>query len=447
MNPYLIEPYNAYTHGKKRKKHWTELMEEEALYHKMIQDQLRLQETKEQTAQQQTTAQAAAAAGAGGVAPYEYYNPGTKVINFSATPLYGDAPLTVQFTNLTTNPGDDEFVWYFGDGETSTLAQPGSHTYNLTGSVITATGTGSYTVILSASQASLGQAGHTIKTGYISASNPSIGSLGIVPNRYETDVNSPITWTNTISGANRVAVAWGDGIASTASYSGSYSVAVNSLTHSYISQSGYTASFTAFNTIYGTLGTTSSRITINQPVTAAFTSSNTVGNAPLAVTFSNQSSYGAAYRWEFGSGSLISVLPGLTGTAVTCSYATPGQYTVQLQVTGTFGSASAKTSASMVYAQHPIVVAAFTSSGALRGNVPLPVTFSNQSVNGVSYLWTFGTGSLTSTVAGLTGTGVTCSYTSANEGAALYTVSLAVSGTFGSGSLFTSASMISASRA
>jgi PKD repeat protein len=127
-----------------------------------------------------------------------------------------------------------------------------------------------------------------------------------------------------------------------------------------MSQSAYTASFSASNTIYGTSAATSSRITIDQPITAFFTTSN---------------------------------------------------------------------------------------NSTLRGNIPLNVTFSNQSTYGSTYLWTFGTGSKTSTVAGLTGTGVTCSYTTANEGAALYTVSLAVSGTFGSSSLFTSASMISASNA
>lgn len=39
MNFYLIEPYNAYQKSA-RKKHWTEIAEEESLYYKMIQESL-----------------------------------------------------------------------------------------------------------------------------------------------------------------------------------------------------------------------------------------------------------------------------------------------------------------------------------------------------------------------------------------------------------------------
>ena len=75
MNPYLIEHYNAYTHGKKRKKHWIEMVEEEALYHKMIQDSLKLQEAKlqVQTPQQQIQNTAIAPAAGGGIPPGDYW--------------------------------------------------------------------------------------------------------------------------------------------------------------------------------------------------------------------------------------------------------------------------------------------------------------------------------------------------------------------------------------
>jgi PKD repeat protein len=49
------------------------------------------------------------------------------VANFSADPLSGDAPLDVQFTDLSTgNP--TSWLWDFGDGETSTEQNP-LHTY------------------------------------------------------------------------------------------------------------------------------------------------------------------------------------------------------------------------------------------------------------------------------------------------------------------------------
>ena len=51
-------------------------------------------------------------------------------INFSASPLSGFMPLTVSFTNLTTTGGS--YAWDFGDGQTSTNANP-TNTYTTTG--------------------------------------------------------------------------------------------------------------------------------------------------------------------------------------------------------------------------------------------------------------------------------------------------------------------------
>ena len=51
--------------------------------------------------------------------------------DFSATPLSGNTPLNVQFQDATTGV-PTSFMWYFGDGNTSTLQNP-SHTYNANG--------------------------------------------------------------------------------------------------------------------------------------------------------------------------------------------------------------------------------------------------------------------------------------------------------------------------
>jgi len=61
------------------------------------------------------------------------------VAGFSADPVLGPAPLTVQFTDESTNE-PTEWVWQFGDGATS-FAQHPSHTY---------TEPGTYTVSLEA---------------------------------------------------------------------------------------------------------------------------------------------------------------------------------------------------------------------------------------------------------------------------------------------------------
>lgn len=52
------------------------------------------------------------------------------VANFNFTPLYGEAPLDVTFTNLST--GAATYLWQFGDGGNSTLVSP-VHTYGTNG--------------------------------------------------------------------------------------------------------------------------------------------------------------------------------------------------------------------------------------------------------------------------------------------------------------------------
>lgn len=79
------------------------------------------------------------------------------VAAFSGTPRSGTAPLTVQFTDASTNT-PTSWSWNFGDGTTSTVQNP-SHTYSAAGN---------YTVTLTATN-SAGSDGET-KTDYITAS-------------------------------------------------------------------------------------------------------------------------------------------------------------------------------------------------------------------------------------------------------------------------------------
>jgi PKD repeat protein len=57
-------------------------------------------------------------------------DPDPPVADFSGTPLSGDAPLQVSFTDLSTQAAT--WLWTFGDGATSTVRNP-SHTYTVPG--------------------------------------------------------------------------------------------------------------------------------------------------------------------------------------------------------------------------------------------------------------------------------------------------------------------------
>lgn len=82
------------------------------------------------------------------------------VADFSGTPLSGNAPLDVQFTDLTTND-PTSWSWDFGDSQTSTDQNP-LHTYSAAGT---------YNVTLT-STSNAGSDAET-KTGYVTASSVS----------------------------------------------------------------------------------------------------------------------------------------------------------------------------------------------------------------------------------------------------------------------------------
>lgn len=68
---------------------------------------------------------------------------GAPVAGYTASPTSGTAPLTVNFTDQSTN-SPINYQWNFGDGNTSTLQNP-SHTYNNNGTyTVTLTATNNY---------------------------------------------------------------------------------------------------------------------------------------------------------------------------------------------------------------------------------------------------------------------------------------------------------------
>ena len=87
--------------------------------------------------------------------------PPAPVADFTGTPTSGEAPLTVRFTDESTNT-PDSWAWTFGDGGTSTV-QNATHTY---------TSAGTYTVNLTATNA--GGSGSVEKTDYVTVSEPEV---------------------------------------------------------------------------------------------------------------------------------------------------------------------------------------------------------------------------------------------------------------------------------
>ncbi|MCK9331128.1 MAG: DUF3344 domain-containing protein, partial [Candidatus Cloacimonetes bacterium] len=178
------------------------------------------------------------------------------VAAFSANTTSGDAPLTVRFTDESTN-APTAWVWDFGDGKTSTEQNP-SHTYEARGT---------YTVTLTA--ANYGGSDTVTKTDYITATTDkpvpvpdftTVASTGRVP--------FSVKFTDTTTGdASSWAWDFGDGGTSTE----------QNPVHTYVTVGSYTVTLAAT----GPGGTNSTTVTDAITATAPLTSDNNNGGIPL----------------------------------------------------------------------------------------------------------------------------------------------------------------------
>ncbi|HMA77282.1 MAG TPA: PKD domain-containing protein [Candidatus Krumholzibacteriaceae bacterium] len=153
---------------------------------------------------------------------------------------------------------------------------------------------------------------------------------------------------------------------------------------------------------------------------AAFSGNPTSGDAPLTVSFTDESTGSpTSWSWDFGDGG--------TSTAQNPSYeyAASGTYTVTLTVSNSYGS-DIETKTDYITVTEPTnpPVAAFSGSPT-SGEVPLTVAFTDESTNNpTSWSWDFGDGATS------TAQNPSHEYTAVGT----YTVSLTATNTYGSDS-------------
>jgi len=371
MNPYLIEPYNAYQKPEK-KKHWMELAEEEALYHRMAQEALIREALTAQMTQMDsvqdghsscaTITSPAAGAGAGGIPTWEWFQSNVELAGFTFSPASGGGPLSVSFSNTTRTPLDDTFYWTFGDGDTSTAVNP-VHVF----------ATGSWDIYMES----------TSSTGFTSFATSNITiSVPVITaafTRAPTTGSAPFTesFTNatTQTGDGALTYKWifGDGGTTSALPNpiriydtGSFTITLSVTSSVYPS---VTASNTATANITGTIPIVTAAGSVNGAAT---------GTAPFTASFFNTSAQTngvaiATYKWTFTSGS---------SPAKTSALATPsigfetGSWTGSLEATGSYGTATRITYNNMIIATAPTLTSNFTVNSA-SGAAPLNVTFSS----------------------------------------------------------------------
>ncbi|MBI1228398.1 MAG: PKD domain-containing protein [Bacteroidetes bacterium] len=282
----------------------------------------------------------------------------TNFVTVNTTPVAGFTHTvngtTATFTNTTTNA--TSYSWDFGDGGTSTNANP-THTYATDGT---------YTVILSATNA----CGTVSFTQTVTIETPP--TAGFSANN--TTGCAPFTVQfNNLSSANATTFAW-----TFPGGSPSTSTAQNP-TVTYSAVGTYTVTLTASNTAGSNTSTQTDYITVNTTPVAGFNSSV---NGTTA-TFTNTSSNATSYSWDFGDGGTS------TNANPTHIYATDGVYSVVLSATNACGTVTSTQTVTIV--TPPM---ANFSANTTSGCAPLTVQFNNtSSANATTYAWSFPGGS------------------------------------------------------
>jgi PKD repeat protein len=282
---------------------------------------------------------------------------------FTGTPTNGVAPLTVAFTNSSS--GATNYSWVFGDGNTSTNANP----------VNTYSNVGTYTVTLTA--AGPGGTNTFSRTNYIAVGVPLVAAFTGAP----TSGVAPLTvnFTNSSSGATSYAWTFGDGNTSAAA----------NPANTYSNAGTYSVTLTATGVGGTNTLTRTNYIVVSAPVVAGFTGAPTSGIAPLTVAFTNTSSGASSYAWDFGDGNTS------TNANPVNTYSNAGTYSVTLTASA-LGGTNALTQTNYIVVAAP-VLAAFTGAPT-NGTAPLLVNFANLSSGATNYAWAFGDGNTSAAV-------------------------------------------------
>jgi len=319
--------------------------------------------------------------------------------NFSATPLSGDDPLTVNFTDISSSDdGIVSWLWNFGDGDTSNVQNP-SHVY---------TTEGTYTVSLTISEADSDSDTKT-RTNYITVGDTVLlADFSATPLSGEDPLT--ISFTDTSSSSDGI-VSWlwdfGDGDTSN----------VQNPSHEYIALGTYTVSLTVTEADSDSdTKTRTNYITVGDTGPSAdFLATPLSGDDFITVSFTDtSSSYDGivSWLWDFGDGDTSNV------QNPSHEYSTEGTYTVSLTVTEADSDSDTKTRTNYITVGDTMPSADFSAT-PLSGDDPLTVIFTDASSSSdgiVSWLWDFGDGD--------TSTEQNPSHEYSTEG--IYTVSLTV---------------------
>jgi len=233
------------------------------------------------------------------------------VAGFSANKTVGNVPLSIAFTDNSTN-SPTGWSWDFGDSGTASTKNP-THLYNQAGV---------YSVSLQATNA--GGTGSVTKTNYITVNNipaptanftTSSATTGFAPLAIkfkDTSTGNPNQWL------------WNFGNTTSTQ---------QNPTFTFNNPGQYTISLKTTNNGGSNTITKTNYVTVKQPLPiASFSGSPVFGKKPLTVKFKNNSTGATSFSWSFGDGTTSQ------DSAPTHVYSKSGSYSISLTAVNSSGN-------------------------------------------------------------------------------------------------------------
>lgn len=292
--------------------------------------------------------------------------------SFTQNLTHGCGPLSVQLTNTTPNQSDFTYSWNFGNGQTSTLAQPGtiifqpSPTYTdtfyvvkLTVASVCQTITYKDTVFVSSKPKALFTPSNVngCSPMRVRFTNTSLG----IGNSYHWDFDDGQVFNTTLT---------------------------DTFTH--IFYTGIIDTFHVKLIVTNACGSDSISYSIiaapnNIHLNYSLNGTSQYGCAPHAVAFYNNTSGAGSFQWSFGDGAVLTTTNNID--TIYHTYNLPGAYTVHLTALNNCTDTSAERTVTV----YPKPVAAF-SADRFNACVGEAINFTDNSAGSASRTWYFGDG-------------------------------------------------------
>lgn len=284
----------------------------------------------------------------------------------------GCGPLNVTFTNASTSLSAASFKWDFGNGTTSTLAQPAAVIFqpDPAGKDLT------YTITLEATT----PCGISRQTAEVLVKAKPIAIFS--PDKTSGCSPFKVTFSNTSPGSlTSYTYDFGDGETLTVNDK-------NSVSHTYttLTVKDYTVKMTAINECGSTESQYTIRVSPNTIVPELVVNSNQLrGCAPFKVDFYNNTKGANTFIYEFGDGA--TTISSASPEVVSHTFTKAGKYTITLHASN--GCSNASTTEEIEVLEQPAVRFSADQTSGCDG---LIVKFKNNSQNAIGYLWDFGDG-------------------------------------------------------